>query len=335
MKRALALPLILLACAPLAGCGGGSSSDEGGLTIYSGRNEKLVGKLIAEFEKKSGVETKVRYADSAELAATIEEEGGNSPADVFFSQDAGSLGSIEDKLGPLPPASASAVAERFRDPGGRWVGTSARARVVAFGTERLKEAEVPDSVFDYTEPEWRGRIGLPPSNASFQAFVSAMRIDVGDERTREWLEAIKRNKPKIYENNIQTIEAIGRGEIDVGFVNHYYLHELRREQPDLPVENHFLRDGDPGALVNAAGVAILSTSERKAEAQKFVDFLLSQDGQRYFRDETGEYPLAAGVKPLPDLPPLRAVVGPKVKLGELGRELRATLKMLDEVGLTS
>jgi len=322
--------LVVLCAVPLAGCGGGAD-----LTVYSGRNEALVGDLIEQFEEQSGLDVEVRYADSAELAATLEEEGDSSPADVFFAQDAGSLGAVENLLVRLPAGALRSVPARFRDPRGRWVGTSARARVVAYSTERLEEGELPDSIFDFTKPEWKGRIGFPPPNASFQAFVSGMRLQVGEERTRDWLEAIKRNQPKLYENNIQTEEAIARGEVDVGFVNHYYLGELKKERPDFPVANHFLRDGDPGALVNAAGVGVLKTAEHPEEAQRFVRFLLSRSGQSYFRNETFEYPLTAGVPPPDDVPPLEEVHGPDIELDALGDELSDTLKLLDEVGLTS
>ena len=326
LRRSFPLLLVLL----LPGCGGGAD-----LTIYSGRNEMLVGDLIERFERESSLDVEVRYADSAELAATLEEEGDASPADVFFAQDAGSLGAVEGLLATLPAKDLRRVPERFRDPRARWVGTSARARVVAYSTERVEKAELPDSIFDFTKPEWKGRIGFPPTNASFQAFVSGMRIQAGEERTRAWLEAIKRNEPKLYENNIQTEEAIARGEVDVGFVNHYYLGELKKERPGFPVANHFLRDSDPGSLVNAAGVGILKSAEHPDEARMFVDFLLSETGQRYFRDETFEYPLAAGVPGPEDTPPLEEVVGPDLALGALGEELDRTLKLLDEVGLTS
>jgi len=332
MKRLMSLSAVLLACLPVAACGGGDDAD---LTIYSGRNETLVGPLIERFEEESGLTVEVRYGDSAELAAMIAEEGDNSPADVFFAQDAGALGSVEDQLAPLPDADLEAVPERYRDPDGRWVGTSARARVVAYSTERVDASELPDSIFDFAGDAWKGRIGLPPTNGSFQAFVSVMRLDAGDERTRAWLEDVKANEAKLYENNTQTIEAIDAGEVDAGFVNHYYLEELKRENPDLKVANHFLADGDPGSFVNAAGVGVLATSDNQEGAERFVAFLVGTEAQEYFAQNTFEYPLAAGVEPVGELPPLEDLVSPDVSLAQLGAELEATLQMLNEVGLTS
>lgn len=303
--------------------------------MYSGRQEELVGDLFDDFEEATGITVEVRYGDSAELAATIAEEGDNSPADVFFAQDAGSLGSVAlaGLLTELPQATLGSVDERFRDPDGRWVGTSGRVRVVAYLTEELSESDLPDSIWDYADSEWSGRIGFPPTNASFQAMVTSMRLDAGDESTREWLEGIKANDPHIYENNVQTLEAIAAGEIDVGFVNHYYLYELVEEQPDAPVANHYLAPGDAGALVNVAGIGILRTSERPGMAQQLVDYFLAA-GQEYFAAETEEYPLAAGAEPESDLPPLEGLQGPDLELGTLGPELEATLELLDSVGLT-
>ena len=331
------LVLLALAALALGACGGDAGADDDGkLTVYSGRAENLVGDLYAQFEKETGIDLDVRYADSAELAATISEEGENSPADLFYSQDAGALGAVADRdlLATLPPAVVNRVEARFRDDRGRWVGVSARARVLAYSTERLKADDLPASVFDLTDKRWKGRLGFPPSNASFQAFVSAMRIDVGDERTREWLEAIDANDPKLYENNLQTIEAIDAGDVDAGLVNHYYLYEIRREKGEVPVENHFFRTGDPGSLVNTAGIGILKSGDQD-NARRLAEYLLSEEGQRYFAEKTAEYPLAAGVKPGPDLRPLNRVQGPFIDLGALGQKLPSTLEMIEEAGLTN
>jgi iron(III) transport system substrate-binding protein len=320
---ALTLPLV-------AGCGG----EDADITVYSGRQEDLVEDLFEQFEEETGIEVDVRYGDSAELAATIAEEGDNTPADVFFAQDAGSLGAVsaEGLLEELPAATLERVDERFRDPESRWVGTSGRVRVVAYNTDELSDEDLPDSIWDYADSEWEGRIGFAPTNASFQAMVTAMRLDAGDEQTREWLEAIAANDPHLYENNIATVEAVAAGEVDAGFMNHYYLYGHLEEQPDAPVDNHYLEDGDAGALVNVAGAGILATTDRPAMAQQLVDYLLAE-GQEFFATETDEYPLVEGVESESELPPLTDLHGPDVELGALGGELEATIELLDSVGL--
>jgi iron(III) transport system substrate-binding protein len=336
--RRLIPVLLALAALGLGACGGDDSGSGGNeLTVYSGRAEPLVGELYKQFERDTGIKVEVRYGDSAELAATLSEEGENSPADLFFSQDAGALGAVAERglFTALPMAVAGRVESRFRDDEERWVGVSARARVLAYSTDRVKKPDLPQSVFDLTGEQWKGKLGFPPSNASFQAFVSAMRIDVGDDRTREWLEAIDANDPKLYENNLQTIEAIENGEVDVGLVNHYYLYEIRREQGEVAVDNHYFRTGDPGSLVNAAGVGIVKSGENQDAARRFVEYALSQAGQRYFAEKTAEYPLASGVKPGPELRPLSSVQGPFIDLGQLGEKLPSTLEMIEEAGLTN
>ena len=340
-KSIPALGALALAALALAGCGGDgeSSGDETILTVYSGREEEIVEPLFAQFEQETGIGIEVRYGDSAELAATLAEEGDGSPADVFFAQDAGSLGAVaaEGLLATLPQDLLDRVEPRYRDREARWVGTSGRVRVVAYNTDALAAGDLPISILDFTDPAWKGRIGFPPTNASFQAFVSAMRLSLGDEEARRWLEGIEANDPKLYENNLQTLEAIAAGEIDAGFVNHYYLFLLKEEQPDAPVENHYLEAGDPGALVNVAGVGIVTGSDDAEAAQRFVEFLLSDVGQRFYteRAEEAEYPLVAGIEPRAGLPPLDSLQGPDISLGQLGGELESTLELLSEVGLTS
>jgi iron(III) transport system substrate-binding protein len=322
-----------------AGCGDDEGSGGGKLTIYSGREEELVEPLLEQFEETSGVELEVRYGDSAELAATIAEEGDNSPADVFFAQDPGSLGAVENEelLAELPDDLLERVPERFRDPDGRWVGTSGRVRVLAYNTEALTEEQVPDSVYDLTDPKWKGRIGFPPTNASFQAFVTAMRLTAGEERAREWLEGLKANKPKTYEKNTPVVEAVAAGEIDVGLVNHYYLYLVKEEQPDAKVANHFLEPGDPGALVSVAGAGIIEGTDEEETAREFVEYLLSDEGQRFYTEEAeeAEYPLVEGVEAKEGLPALESLEGPDVELDAFGPELEKTLDLLSEVGFTT
>ena len=329
---------MLLALLALAGCGGNDGSSDT-LVVYSGREEELVAPLFERFEQETGISVEVRYADSAELAATIAEEGGNSPADVFFAQDPGSLGAVEEQLAKLPDDVLSRVDERFRDDAGRWVGTSGRARVLVYNTDELGEVNVPDSVFDLTDPKWKGKVGLAPTNASFQAFVTAMRLDVGDERTRRWLEDLKANDPKFYEKNTPTVEAVAAGEIQIGLVNHYYLYLVKAEQPDAPIENKYLPGNDPGALVSVAGAGILDGAEHADAAERFVEFLLADPQQRFYTDEAeeAEIPLVAGIAPRAGVPTLAELSGrgPNVDLSSFGAELERTLELLNETGYTS
>ncbi|MEU3917177.1 iron ABC transporter substrate-binding protein [Streptomyces sp. NPDC029004] len=333
VRRLTAFVAAALLVPALAGCG--NDEDDAGLVIYSGRNEKLVKPLLDELEKAVGTKVAVRYGDSAELAAQILEEGDKTKAGLFFSQDAGALGALSTKgrLQKLPQASLNQVDTAFRGGAGDWVGTSGRVRVLAYHPGKV--AKVPDSVHELTRPEWKGKIGYVPTNASFQAFVTGMRVLEGDEATRTWLKGLKANDPKVYENNLKVLEAVGEGEVSLGLVNHYYWYEQVAEKGEDKVDAkiHFLPGGDPGALVNTAGVGILKGSDQAPVAQKAVDFLLSKKAQTYFADETKEYPLAAGVtSTVKDLPPLDSLDAPKIDLGKLD-SLQETLKMLQDVGM--
>ena len=331
--RATAALVVLLVAAAVAGCGGGDEAS-GPITVYSGREEELVAPLFEQFTEETGIEAEVRYGDSAELAATIAEEGDNSPADVFFAQDPGSLGAVDAQLEELPEDVLERVDARFRDADGRWVGTSGRTRVLVYSTAAVSEDELPASVLDLTGPAWENRVGIAPTNASFQAFVTGMRLSLGDDETREWLEAMKDNGAKTYEKNTPIVEAVAAGEIDVGLVNHYYLALVKQEQPNAEIANHLFEAGDAGNLVSVAGAGVLASSDQGDDAEAFVEFLLSDEAQRFYvaEAEEAEYPLVEGVEPSPGLVPLDEIEGPDVELTSFGPELEATVEMLRETG---
>jgi iron(III) transport system substrate-binding protein len=306
----------------------------GAITVYSGRSEELVGPLLEQFTAATGIEVEARYGDTAEMANLLLTEGENSPADVFFAQDAGALGAVatEGLLAELPSELLDLVDERFRSPSGEWVGVSGRARVVAYNTETLTEADLPDSIFGFTDPEWSGRIGWAPTNGSFQSFVTALRQIEGEDRAREWLEGIQANEPSVYDGNNPALDAVIAGEVDVAFINHYYLMQRLVEDPDATAANYFLTDGDPGALVNVAGAGILETAPNSEGARAFVEYLLGEEAQQYFAEETKEYPLIEGVEADPNLPPLDEIGTPEIDLSDLS-DLEGTLQLLQETGI--
>ncbi len=307
----------------------------GDLTIYSGRGEELVGSLIDQFEQETGLNVEVRYGSTAEMAATILEEGPNSPADIYYGQDAGALGALASagRLSPLPEEVLNQLDPRFRSPDGLWVGISGRARVVVYNTQKLSDADLPDDIFGFCAPEWQGRLGWAPTNGSFQAFVTALRVVEGEERAREWLSCIQANEPVVFPGNAPIVQAVGAGEIDAGFVNHYYLFQfLAEEGEDFPVRNYHPRAGDVGAMVNVAGVGIVDTSDNKEAAEAFVRFLLRESSQQYFNTETNEYPLSAKLQLNPILVPLSEIQTPNVDLTKL-EDLDGTLQLLQELGI--
>jgi iron(III) transport system substrate-binding protein len=368
LELSRSFPLFVL-LAVLTACSGqaiGAVSDDTSqtLTIYSGRSESLVRPVIEQFQEASGIDVEVRYGATSEMAATLLEEGNNSPADVFFAQDPGGLGAVTDLLAPLPEDILHQVDGRFRDPNGRWVGISGRGRAIVYNTETLKPEDLPQDLRGFTDPQWKRRIGWAPTNGSFQTMVTAMRIAWGEEETRQWLEDILANEPVAYGKNTPIVAAVGAGEVDVGFVNHYYLYRFLQEEGEsfsarnyfLPgggpvgfvnhyylyrflqeegesfsARNYFLPGGGPGSLVMVAGAGVVGSSDNQEAAHKFLRFMLSPVAQQYFATQTFEYPLVEGVRTQRELPPLAELNAIQVDLANLA-DLEGTLALLRDVG---
>lgn len=340
-RRALAVSAAALLALTTAACGqddGQEPLSDDALVIYSGRNENLVKGILEQLEDRTGIDVQVRYGTSSELAAQLLEEGDGTKADLFFSQDAGALGAVAKagRLETLPAATLAKVEEGFADAGQKWVATSARARVIAYDPAQAPEVTGMTTVDAVLDPRYKGRIGFAPTNASFQSFVTALRVTKGEEGAKEWLEKFKANEPKAFDNNILVLDAVDSGQVALGLVNHYYWYERVAEKgaSGVKAKIHFLNADDPGALVNVAGVGVLAGSPQKDAALRAVDFLLSEEGQRYFADETAEYPVVAGIESAKhDLVPLSELRGSSIDLNQLD-SLDRTLALLDEVGLT-
>ncbi len=304
------------------------------LTVYSGRSKSLVEPILRQFEEATGIQVKANYGGTTQLAAALLTEGSRSPAALFWAQDAGALGAVSKKelFETLPESILTKVPSSFRDVAGRWVATSGRARVLAYSPERVKVEELPQSLFDLTQPMWRGRVGWAPTNGSFQAFVTALRVQIGEAKTVEWLRGMKANGVKKYAKNTPIIEALAAGEIDLGLPNHYYLLRFKKTDSEYPVAQTFFKAGDPGNLVNIAGVGVLKSAKDKEVALKFVEFLLSAEAQQYFTSDVFEYPVIEGVTRNADLLPLSDLirVAPVFNLNDMD-DLEGTVKLLQKL----
>jgi iron(III) transport system substrate-binding protein len=303
------------------------------LTIYSARREELVAPIIAQFTEDTGVPVEVRYGNLAEMVAMILEEGENSPADVFFTQDASGLGALarEDRLAVLPDEILERVAESYRADDGVWVGISGRARVLIYNTELVDPADLPASLMDLTDERWRGLVGYAPTNGPLQGQFTAMRVLLGDEATKTWLEGMIANDIIAFDENTTVVQGVAEGEVAMGLVNHYYLNEFLAEDPDLPLANHVFEAGDVGALVNVAAAGVLDSATHPDLGEQFIAYLLSEPAQIYFAEQTYEYPLAAGVPPIEGLLPLDQLQPPAVDLADLD-DLEGTLTLMREAG---
>jgi iron(III) transport system substrate-binding protein len=203
---------------------------------------------------------------------------------------------------------------------------------VIYNIDLLTEADLPDDIFGFCAPEWQGRLGWAPTNGSFQAFVTALRVTEGEERAREWLTCIQANQVNVFSGNPAIVEAVGNGEIAAGFVNHYYLFQYLAENPDFPARNYHPRAGDTSAMTNVAGVGIVDTTDNREAADAFVAFLLRESSQQYFNTETHEYPLAADISLNPLLIPLSSIDTPNIDLSDLD-DLAGTLQLLQDLGI--
>lgn len=342
---ALLLPTLAACGSDSEGAGSGDSdsgqnADSGAadtLTIYSGRNEELIDPLIEKLEEATGVTVSVRYAGTAEHAATLMEEGEGTNAGLFISQDAGALGALSKAglLEELPAELLDDVDAAHRGTEDDWVGISGRARVLVYNQELVAEADLPDSIHDLTTEEWRGKVAYAPTNASFQTFVTALRVIEGEDRAEQWLRDLQANDAEAFDGNGGIMDAVNNGDVEVGLTNHYYWYATAAEEgaENLDSRLHFFPGEDPGSLLNVAGVAVTAHGGQSEAARKAVEYLLSEEAQKYFAEETMEYPLAAGVtSPIEDLPPFESIEAPEVNLTDLD-SLEETLALLQDVGM--
>ena len=325
----------LLAASVIAGCSSSNeqATDPTEITVYSGRSEEFIAPFFAQWEQASGIKLNIRYGDSAELAAQILEEGSNSPADLFLSQDAGSLGAVAkaELFIELPNEVAANIPAEFVAANRNWVGVTGRARVFAFNPELLKV--LPTSVTDLTNAQYKGKLGIAPSNASFQAFVTALINAQGADFVQKWLEGLKANDVRIYAKNSAIVEAIDKKEISFGLVNHYYIWEVSEGLGrEINVKNGFFKAGDLGNMINVSGAGVLASSKKYAAAQDLINFLTSQKVQDEFVLNTHEYSLIKDAKAPVGLPALGEIGAPTVDLNAL-KDIQKTQDLLVKVGL--
>ena len=313
-----------------------AKTSDGAFTLYSGRDEALVQPLIDQFEEQSGISVDVRYGNTAELGALLLEEGDATPAQVFLAQDAGALGALAnaDLFATLPAKTTDAVPAGFTSTDDTWVGVTGRARVITYDSQAMSAADVPTSVDAFTDPAWAGKFGIAPTNASFQAFVTAYRVLNGEEAADEWVKAIAANDPVIFDNNRAILAAVNDGVIQAGLINHYYWFAQAAETgaANMRAQLSYPEAGDAGSIVNVTGAGLLNGAAEDADALKFIDYLVGAEAQQYFVDETFEYPLIAGIDAPAGLPELDSLVNPNLDLADL-ETLEETQTLLSTHGL--
>ena len=314
----------------LSGCGSASTagtapsaggSAAGELTVYNAQHEDLVAEMVAGFTAATGIKVTLRNGDDSELGNQLVQEGKASPADVFLTENSPAMDLVDQAglFAPLPSTTLGQVPAQFVPGTRNWTGWAARATVFAYNPTKVAAASLPASLMDLAKPEWKGRVGISPGGADFQAIVSAVLTLEGADKTQAWLDALKVNA-KIYEGNGAIMKAVNAGQVDAGVIYHYYWVKDRAESGanSRNVELHYFGKQDPGAFLSVSGAGVLASSRRSEAAQKFVQYLSSPAGQQILTKSTAlEYAIGNGVTPNPALKPLSELQAPTVDPGSL------------------
>ncbi len=338
-KLSIAMVLLLtIAAISLAACGssGGSSDSARTITLYNGQHEQTTAMLVAGFEKQTGITVKVRSDDEDVLGNQILQEGSSSPADVFYTENTPVLEDLQERglLALLPSSTLAAVPSKYSSPQGDWVGVSARVSVLVYNTALVKPAELPSSILELAQPQWKGKLGFAPSETDFQPLITAITKLDGVAAAEKWLKGLQANG-KVYPDNETVVAQVNNGESTVGIINHYYWYRLRDELGVSGMHSalHYYAPHDPGYLLNVSGAAVLKSSSKQAAAQKFVAFLVSKEGQEILaHSHSYEYPIGSGVQSAQPLKPFDELALAPVTIGDLGNG-SAPLELEQKLGL--
>jgi iron(III) transport system substrate-binding protein len=334
-----ASPLVTELTGPAADIHSGECAAATGdeITVYSGRSEDLVQPAIDAFECSSGISVVTNYGDPTDLALNLVEEGERTPADVFLSKSPGAVGFLqnqsllrelnEDVLDLVDPANAAAS--------NTWVGITGRQRVLVYNVDLVDEADLPGSILDLTDEKYRGKVGVPAGNGSFQDWFTVFRAQSGDDVATQWLNDMVANDAIVTESNRPTVDAVGRGEFEFGLVNHYYNYQEAEALGDAHrALNHTFEADDIGSLVIVTAAGVTEASENVDAAEEFISYLLSDGAQSYFTNDTLEYPLRDGVSPAAVLPALGDNGADfDVTFDDLGDGLERTVAIIEESGI--
>jgi len=309
------------------------------LVVYSGRAERLIKPVLDEFQSKSGIQIELLSSGTTELVNRLQAEGDHSPADVFLTNDAGSLERARELklLRPMNMREVErAIPSQFRASDNSWIGLSGRFWIVVYNTTLVKPDQIK-SLLDLAQPQWKDKIAIPNSGSEYlQAGVSVIKATLGDDRTKQFLQGLKTNAgSQVYQKSSQIVEAVAKGQVAVGIVNHYYIYRHLAAQPTAPIAALMpdQQEGGMGAIMNVSGIGVTRASKHVDNAKLLIEFLVAQAGQKLFADLDKEYPLHPDVKADPSLVDrhtFRAALVPLARLAEL-RE--PTLTLIEQVGL--
>ncbi len=307
------------------------------LTLYSAQHEQVIDMLTAAFTKQTGIKVRVHEGEGPELAAQLIQEGKDSPADVFFTENSPELTLLDEQglLAPVMPGTLRQIPGHDSAPDGSWVGVLARENVLAYDPKLIQPAALPASLLDLAKPEWKGRVAIAPSDADFLPLVAAVIKQEGQPAALAWLQGLKANAT-IYQDDESVVAAVDRGAVATGIINNYYWARLETAQGAAATSSkiHHFGHGDIGGLINISGAAVLKSSANQAAAQKFLAFLVSPPAQLLLAqtDVDFEYPLAAGVAPNKLLTPFKQLQPPNINVATLGDDKNSGA-LLQQAGL--
>jgi len=338
MRLRIAAALAATVAVTLSACGAPERSNEEperSITVYNAQHEELLVEMAPIFEKQTGIKVRLRNGKDFELGNQLVAEGAKTPADVFLTENSPAMSLVESEglFAPLPAKTLNKIPAQYRPKSGAWTGWAGRATVLVYNAQDVSQADLPASIMDLADPAWKGRTSFSPSGADFQAIVSAVLQLEGEDATREWLEGLKANGT-VYQGNNVVMNSVNDAQVDTGIIYHYYWYRDQAEagQNSKNAKLHYFGKKDPGAFLSISGAGILKASENKADAQRFVDFLVDESGQKALANSYAlEYPLNPAVSLEPPVPPLSKIDPPEVDVTKLNGP--KVIELMREAGL--
>jgi iron(III) transport system substrate-binding protein len=325
--------VVVAAVALLAGCGGGGKAS---IVLYNGQHTQLTNDLVAAFSKQTGISVRVRTNDSLVLADQILQEGRDSPADVYLSENSPELMTLQQHglVAKLPRSILDQVPARDDSPTGNWVGVALRVSALVYDPSLIARSKLPTSILDLAKPQWKGKVAIAAVDSDFPPLVGAVLETYGTKTATAWLQGLKRNAAT-YQDDESVVAAVNRGNVAVGVINQYYWYRLRLEVGDSGIHSalYYFPGGNVGSITNISGAAVLASSKRKQDAERFLSFIVSKRGQEIIAgSDDFEYPARPGVSPNSQLPPLDAIAHATLSPVQLGNDAQAA-KLLENLGL--
>jgi iron(III) transport system substrate-binding protein len=291
------------------------------LTLYNAQHEDLMKLMTDDFTKTTGIKVNMRNGEDFELGNQLVQEGAKSPADVFVTENSPAMTLVDSKgmFAKVDDATVAQVPAQFAPTDKEWVGFAGRSTVFVYNPAGLKEADLPTSIMDLSAPAWKGKVGISPAGADFQAIVSAVLALKGEPATTAWLKGLKENA-KVYQGNGAVLKAVNAGEVASGVIYHYYWFKDQAESGanSKNVKQWYFDNQDPGAFLSISGAGVIKSSKHPAEAQQFVKYLNSPAGQKVLADSKAlEYPIGNGAMANQVLKPLAELSPPIVDVAKL------------------